>query len=147
MGEAQTVTEPVELAPSKLHNGKGSALTLPQLEALVTLHQLERTQTQIAQAIGCDQATVSRYLKALTPTGSYAGAFLRSKQAELAEKFVESKAKGRDILDLLERFEAIPASKDNGRGGLVIQIGVKDSDVSIALSPPVTRELAQESTG
>lgn len=140
MGE-QAIAEPVELTPSKLHNGKGSALTIQQLEALVTLHQLERTQTQIAQAIGCDQATVSRYLKALTPTGSYAGAFLRSKQADLAEKFMD-KAKGSDILDLLGRFEAIPAAKDMGRAGLVIQIGIKDSDVSISLSPPVTRELA-----
>lgn len=146
MGE-QALTETVELAPSKLHNGKGSALTLPQLEALVTLHQLERTQTQIAQAIGCDQATVSRYLKALTPTGNYAGAFLRSKLAELAEKFVESKAKGSDILDVLGRFEAIPAAKDAGRAGLVIQIGIKDSDVSIPLSPIVTRELACGNNG
>lgn len=113
MGEPRSpeaIAKWAEQQPANLHKGKGSALTHDQLQALVKLHKLERTQTEIAQAIGCDQSTVSRYLKDLTDTGDYAGAYLRSQQGALAEKFVE-KAKGSDILDLLDRFGSIPAAK------------------------------------
>ena len=135
-GELLTAPSEAPVKPAKVHKGRGSPLTHEQLDALVILHRMDKSQTEIAQAIGCDQGTVSRYLQSLKPTGDYAGAYLRANQGLLAEKFVE-KAKGSDILDLLGRFEAIPASKDAGKGGLVIQIGVKDSDVAITLSPPL----------
>jgi hypothetical protein len=122
--------------PSKLHNGQGSKLTIEQLEALVSLRKLEKTQAEIAEALGCNQATVSRYCQALSPTGQYADAFLRASQGLLAEKFID-KAKGSDILDLLGRFETIPAGNDGGKGGITVIVG-GDAQVQInAFAPKV----------
>lgn len=132
MADAELVTDTTEAL--KLHKGRGSALTHSQLDVLVAMSRLEKTQTEIAQAIGCDQATVSRYLKSLNPTGQYAGAYLRASQGLLAEKFVD-KARGADILELLGRFETIPASNDAGKGGITVIVG-GDAQVQINAFAP-----------
>jgi transcriptional regulator with XRE-family HTH domain len=108
--DSQAIAKWAEQQPSKLHKGKGSALTQEQLTALVALRDLGKTQAEIAQELNCDQATVSRWLSALQPSGDLAGAYLRGKQYPLARKFVKT-ARAADILNLLDRYGSIPAAK------------------------------------
>jgi DNA-binding MarR family transcriptional regulator len=135
MGEAALAPKAGVLEQPSLHNGQGSQLTHDQLDVLVAMSRLDKTQVEIAQAIGCNQSTVSRYLKTLNPTGQYADAYLRANQGLLAEKFVNEKARGADILDLLERFETIPARKGDERGGIMVIVG-GDAQVQINAFAP-----------
>jgi IS30 family transposase len=101
------------------------------------------TQVQIAQRLGCDQATISRWLSTCHDTTVEASAYFRGRALPMAEKIVK---RGRPS-DLIKALQGVGVLEQEKSAGLVIQIGVKDSDVSIALSPPVTRDLSTVSTG
>lgn len=93
------------------------------------------TQTEIAQRLGCDQATISRWLSSCEDTTLAAGAFLRGKALPMAEKVV---AKGKPA-DLIKALQGVNVLQDDRAPAVVVNIGIKDSDVKLALSPPVTR--------
>jgi transposase-like protein len=90
------------------------------------------TQAEIAQRLGCDQATVSRWLSQCLDTTLPAGAYLRGQALPMAEKIVR---KGRPS-DLIKALQGVGVLEQERTAGLVVQIGCKDSDVSITLSPP-----------
>jgi hypothetical protein len=116
---------------SKLHKGKGSKLTIEQVSALTKLRAIGKSQTEIAQAIGCDQGTVSRWLADLTDTSDLAGAYLRGQALRMARNIVR-KGLARDHIQALKGISVL--AEDTAGQGLVIQIGIKDSDVTFACS-------------
>ena len=123
----------------ELHKGKGSTLRTEQVATLIQLHKLNKTQTEIAQAIGCDQGTVSRWLAKLTDTSDLAGTYLRGSAFQMAKNIV----KNGQARDHIAALKGISVLKEDAAAGLTIQIGIKDSDVNLTLSPTDTRQLPE----
>ena len=113
----------------RLHKGKGSALTKDQVAAILKLRDLKQTQTEIAQAVGCDQATVSRWLSLLTDSTDVAAAYLRGSALRMAKNVVKN-GQARDHIQALKGVGVL--ADDSGLQGVTIQIGIKDSDVTFA---------------
>ena len=131
----------------KVHKGKGSSLTQDQLLAALRLRSLNKTQTEIAEALGCDQGTISRWFAKFNDTGELAGAYLRGSQLRLAKKLVRT-ARASDAIDVLDRFKSIPASNKQESSGLVVQIGVGvDGDAQVTLVSGAADTLIQPSIG
>jgi hypothetical protein len=122
----------------ELHKGKGSTLRTEQVATILQLHKLKKTQAEIAQAIGCDQATVSRWLTRLTDSTEVAGAYLRGSALQMAKNVVKA-GQARDHIAALKGIGVL--KEDETGHGLVIQIGIKDSDVTFACS---TQQVASE---
>jgi predicted transcriptional regulator len=91
------------------------------------------TQVQIAQRLDCDQSAVSQWLSKLADTTDTAKSYLRGSALRMAQNIVK---KGR-AADHVAALKGLSVLQEERTAGLVIQIGVKDSDVSITLSPPV----------
>lgn len=91
-----------------------------------------QTQAQIAQALGCTQQAVSGWLTKTTDSTASATLFFRGQALPMAEKIVKT---GR-ASDLIKALQGVGVLQEERGGGLVVQIGIKDSDVSISLSPP-----------
>jgi hypothetical protein len=98
--------QPSEQQPSELHKGKGSTLRAEQIATLLQLHKLHKTQTEIAQAIGCDQGTVSRWLSKLTDTTELAGTYLRGQALRMAKNVVKS-GQARDHIQALKGLRVL----------------------------------------
>ena len=104
------------------------------------------TQEQIAAKCNPprSQSTISRCLRKYgTDTTTEAKRIFAAGAAPAAIKIL---AEGR-ASDLIKVQEGLNVLAQSASAGLVIQIGVKDSDVAITLSPPVTRDLGTVSTG
>jgi orotate phosphoribosyltransferase-like protein len=86
---------------AKLHKGKGSVLTKDQVAAILKLRDLKQTQAEIAQAVGCDQATVSRWLSLLTDSTDLAAAYLRGSALRMAKNVVKN-GQARDHIQALK---------------------------------------------
>lgn len=115
--------------PPKVHKGRGSKLTQEQLVAILKLAKLNKTQVEIAQAIGCDQGTVSRWLAQCEDSTEQASTYLRGSALRMAKNIVD-KGLARDHIAALK---GIGVLADDAPGqGVVIQIGIKDSDVTFA---------------
>lgn len=106
----------------KLHKGKGSVLGSEQVATILQLHKLNKTQTEIAQAIGCDQGTVSRWLSKLTDSTELASAYLRGSALRMAKNVVR-KGQARDHIQALKGIGVL--ERDN-----------TDVKIAIALSLP-----------
>lgn len=89
------------------------------------------SQAAIAQRLGCDQAAVNRWLMKLTDTTDTAKSYLRGSALRMAENIVK-KGLPRDHIAALKGLSVL---EEERTAGLVIQIGIKDSDVAITLSP------------
>jgi hypothetical protein len=111
----------------KLHKGKGSSLTHDQLKAIVAMRGLGKTQVEIAQAIGCDQGTVSRWLHDITDTTDLAGTYLRGKALRMAQNIVK---KGR-AADHIKALEGINVLSPEQVSGITVQIGIKAEAVTL----------------
>ena len=117
-------------------------LTHSELALVLKLHQDGLTQDQIAQRFGVTQQAISKWLAATTDTTETAKLYLRGKALAMAENIVK---KGR-AADHVAALKGLSVLSEEKTAGLTIQIGIKDSDVNLTLSPPVTRELAEKST-
>jgi len=119
---AETQTTP------KLHKGSGSKLTREQLQAALDLRKLGKTQAEIAQAISCDQATVSRWLSTLTDSTDLAGAYLRGKALDMAKNVVRN-GQARDHIQALKGLKVLA---EDGRD---VKIAIGISLPGMPLSP------------
>jgi transposase-like protein len=87
------------------------------------------TQVEIAQRLGCDQATISRWLSACQDTTAEATAFFRGQALAMAEKVVK---KGRPS-DHIKALQGVNVLTEERSAGLVIQIGGGSGDVKVAV--------------
>jgi DNA-binding Lrp family transcriptional regulator len=106
------------------------------------LRDLKTPQTAIAQALRVSQSTVSKWLAELEDTTVDANEYFRAKALPMAEKIVR---KGRPS-DLIKALQGVGVLEQERTAGLVVQIGCKDSDVSITLSPPSNTGLERKVT-
>lgn len=135
MGEtALVVTAPTTKQPAD--TPKYRRVTPEQRKVMRDLRKLDTPQTKIAEALGVSQSTVSKWLAELEDTTADATEYFRAKALPMAEKIVR---KGRPS-DLIKALQGVGVLEQEKSAGLVIQIGVKDSDVQIHLSPPSGRE-------
>jgi hypothetical protein len=109
------------VGPEKVTSKRGVSLTKDQLAALVKLRALGKTQTEIAEVLGCCQKTVSVWLSTLSDSGPIAGEYLKGNQFRLAKTFVK-KARAADILELLSRYGTVPHAKSAPSVALAIGI-------------------------
>jgi predicted transcriptional regulator len=104
------------------------------------------TQVEIAQRLGVSQPTISAWLSQCNDTTVEASLYFRGQALPMAEKIVKQ---GRPS-DLIKVLQGVSVLAPEQSAGLVIQIGCKDSDVSITLSPPsiqgVERKVAESLT-
>lgn len=134
MGEPQASTQVAVIDTPKSHTAKQKRLTDTDKAFALRYAKDGLTQVQIAQRLGCDQATISRWLSACDDTTTEAGAYFRGRALPMAEKIVKN---GRPS-DLIKALQGVGVLQEDRGAGLVIQIGIKDSDVSISLSPGET---------
>jgi predicted transcriptional regulator len=102
-------------------------ITPDQRRVMRQLRQLETPQTAIAQALGVSQSTVSKWLSEMEDTTADASEYFRNQALPMAEKIVK---KGRPS-DLIKALQGVGVLEQERSAGLVIQIGVKDSDVTV----------------
>jgi predicted transcriptional regulator len=141
MGEQLATQEAVSRKPPA-DTPKYRRITPDQRRVMRELHKLNTPQTAIAQVLGVSQSTVSKWLSELEDTTTEATEYLRNKALPMAEKIVK-RGRPSDLIKALQGVGVLEAEKTSG---LTIQIGIKDSDVNLTLSPVVTRELAEKST-
>lgn len=103
----------------KLHKGKGSVLRTEQVATLLQLHKLHKTQTEIAQTLGCDQGTVSRWLAKLTDSTELASTYLRGSALRMAKNVV-NKGQARDHIAALKGIGVL----ENDSTDIKIAIGL-----------------------
>jgi hypothetical protein len=123
MGEATLLASDTSTAPQTrppTHTPKYKRLTQAQLVVLFDLHKLNKTQVEIAQALGCDQASVCRALQQFTDTSASAIAFLRAAALPMAQNIVK-KGRAADHIKALEGIEVL--SNQDVKGGLTIVVG------------------------
>lgn len=133
MGEQLLISD-----PPLAHTPKYQRSTEDRFIAVYRLSKLGHDQVTIAQMVGCDQSTVSRILKTFEDTTTEATAYARGQALPMMKKTI---AKGR-ASDLIKVLQGVNCLEPEQGKGLTIQIGIKDSDVNLTLSPAVTRELA-----
>ena len=120
----------------ELHKGKGSTLRTEQVATLLQLHKLNKTQAEIAQTIGCDQGTVSRWLNKLTDTTDLAGTYLRGKALHMAKNVVAN-GQARDHVAALKGIGVLEAD----HADINIAVGVSlpgMSNVSVRATDSIT---------
>jgi IS30 family transposase len=116
------------------HTPKYRRLTPEQRALIRDLRKADKSQTEIAQIVGCDQSTVSKWLAELTDSTADASEYLRGQALPMAEKIVK---RGRPS-DLIKALQGVGVLQEERSAGLVVQLGIKDSDVTISLSPGET---------
>jgi hypothetical protein len=124
-------TQALAKAGKPAHTPKYKRLTRTDVALLLQLSKEGRTQVEIAQRLGCDQGTVSKWLSSMEDTTETAKAYLRGSALRMAENIVK---KGRAV-DHVAALKGLSVLAEERSAGLTIQIGIKDSDVQIALSP------------
>ena len=101
------------------HTPAYKRLTHDQLVALLDLRKLGKTQVEIAETLGCDQATVSRAIRQFTDTTEQATAYLRGKALHMAKNVVKT-GQARDHIQALKGLNVLA---EDGRD-LKIAIGI-----------------------
>ena len=117
-------------------------LTQAELALVLQLHKDGLTQAQIAQRFGVTQQAISKWLNATTDTTETAKLFLRGSALTMAQNIVK---KGR-AADHVAALKGLNVLTEQAQSGITIQIGIKDSDVQVALSPLSAQQLAEKST-
>jgi DNA-binding Lrp family transcriptional regulator len=142
MGEQLAPTKAVKrLTPA--HIPKYARLTRSDLEILRSMHKAGKTQLEIAQALGCTQPTVSKWIASLTDSTDIAKEYLRGSALRMAENIVK---KGR-ASDHVAALKGLSVLEEERSAGLVVQIGVKASDVSITLAQaPFASQVSTDSS-
>ena len=103
--------------------------------AILKLAAIGKTQTEIADAVGVSQPTVSRTLSEFADSREHAKAILNKSAARLAERVAEQ-ANVAESLDVLERIDVIRAKeRDSGAHGGVQVVVMMPGQAQ--LEPPV----------
>lgn len=94
------------------------------------------TQVEIAQRLGCDQSSVSRWLTMCEDTTAQASQYLRGQALHMARK-IRNTGKPSDLISALKGVNVL--AEEAHKPGVTVLIGIKDSDVQLTLSPPGTQ--------
>ena len=130
MGSPQTPEQIAAWAADKAkpaHTPKYRRLTDDQRIAILQLAKAGKAQVEIAQAIGCDQGTVSRWLSACQDTTAQASTYLRGSALRMARNIVR---KGR-ASDHIKALEGISVLSPTQGAGITVQIGIKADTVKL----------------
>lgn len=101
-----------------------------------------KTQTEIAQLVGCNQSSVSRVLSRFLDTREVAKRILHNGAQALAERIVKD-ADVDQSLEVLDRLEVAPKREQGGnRMGLQINIGMPG--LAAGADPLITSTFASE---
>lgn len=131
------VTQPAPKPPTRGYKH----LTHDKLRLLCELRRNGKTQTEIAQILGCDQRTVSRWLHDLTDSRDDATAYLRASALRMARNVVR---KGKPDVQL-KALQGLGVAADVDAGPrVVIQIGGNASDVQVAVVPPLSPSVSPD---
>ena len=121
-----------------------SRVTADELNTMRLLNKQGKTQVEIAQILGRGQSTVSYWLNALTDTMPAATEYLRGSALRMAQNIVEN-GLARDHVQTLKGIGVL--ADDSQSQGLVIQIGIRDSDVTFACSTQAVTQDLHKLTG
>lgn len=114
------------IAEHALANAKPdySRLTRAEIGSILSLARAGKTQTEIAQALGCNVSTVSRWLEKLDDTTELAKQRLRNSAEALSERVIRD-ADVDQSLEVLDRLDVLPKKQSEGnRTGVQIVIGM-----------------------
>lgn len=102
-----------------------SRLSRQEVGLLLKLHEAGKTQTEIAETLGCSQPSVSRWVSELCDTRTEAKQVLHNGAQKLAKRVV-SEASVEQSLDVLERLEVITprVQQDSLRTAVQINVGM-----------------------
>ena len=90
---------------------------------ILELSAAGKSQTQIAQTVGCNQSTVSRTLAEWADSRGLARKYAEAKSLEMMQRFVKE-ASPADILKMQSKLDVVREDKDVARNtGIVINIG------------------------
>lgn len=126
-GDLQTLEAAQE--PSRSHKPQYAKLTRSDIGVLLKLKRDGLTQTEVAKRLGCNQSTVSRWWDEFEDTTDQSKAYLRGQALRMAQHIVK---KGR-AADHVAALKGLSVLQEERSAGVVVQIGIKDSDVSITL--------------
>jgi hypothetical protein len=118
---------------------KAKRLTQAEVGLLIQLHKDGKTQQQIAQLLGVTQQAIAKWLDNVTDTTETAKLYLRGSALRMAQNIV---AKGR-AADHVAALKGLSVLQEERAAGLVVQIGIKDSDVQVTLSPPANTQAGE----
>jgi IS30 family transposase len=124
-------------AVTEKHKPDRSRLTQAEIALVFQLHKEGFSQVAIAQRLGCNQSTISKWLDTIQDTTEPAKAYLRGSALKMAQNIVR---KGR-ATDHVAALKGLSVLQEDRSAGLVVQIGIKDSDVQVSLSPVSHNEL------
>jgi hypothetical protein len=132
--QAQQIATWAENKAKPAHTPKYKRLTDDQRVAILKLAKLNKTQVEIAETIGCDQGTVSRWLSQCQDTTEHASTYLRGSALRMARNIVN---KGR-AADHIKALEGINVLAPEHVAGITVQIGINADTVKLmpTLSPP-----------
>ena len=119
------------------HTPKYRRLTDDQRIAILQLAKAGKTQVEIAQAIGCDQGTVSRWLTACQDTTAQASTYLRGQALRMSRNIVR-KGRASDHIKALEGINVLAPSQS---AGITVQIGIKADTVKL-LAPTFASDVS-----
>jgi hypothetical protein len=109
------------------HKPAYKRLTDDQRVAILQLAKVGKSQVEIAETLGCDQSTVSRWLQSCQDTTSQATAYLRGQALRMSRNIVE---KGR-AADHIKALEGISVLAPEQKLGITVQIGIKADRVKL----------------
>ena len=144
-GQGMTQTEQLQRKPDY------SRLTRAEINSVFALHKAGRNQAQIAETLGCNISTVSRWLDTLHDTTDQAKATARNAAQKLTERVIRD-ADVDQSLEVLDRLDVLPR-KERGAGAgsqVNIVIGMPNTPAgndpfasAIDLSPCSTQQLTE----
>lgn len=106
-----------------------SRLSRDEVAAILNLHRTGKSQVEIAQILGCDHSTVSRWLDKLVDTTELAKHTLRNGAQALAERVIAD-ADVEQSLEVLDRLDVVPKKRDESqRTGIQINIGMPNQPI------------------
>jgi predicted XRE-type DNA-binding protein len=127
-------TQDLVIAPES-NTGKQKRLTDLDKAFALRYQQEGLTQVVIAQRLGVTQSAISQWLSKCQDTTAEAGLYFRGRALSMAEKVVK---KGKPN-DLIAALKGVSVLQEERAVGLVVQIGIKDSDVQVTLNPPASK--------
>ena len=122
---ADTFTKPVNRNPDL------SKLTDDDKALIYQLAKQDRTQTEIAQIVGCDKATVSRWLAKLNPTIEVAKQRAQHRALEVLDAALDGAVKAAkdgqpehalEVADRLSVLEKRQSDSNGGKGGVQVVV-------------------------
>lgn len=112
------------------------------------LHRVEKTQTEIALIVGCSQSAVSRWLKRLNPTDEVAKSYAHNLALKAVLKLETAMDAASDQgksgpMDSILKIAGVLGDESQGPK-VIVQIGVKDSDVQVQIASTTIHENIKE---